>query len=134
MFEKINFKTPPVEAGNLTFFEANRDIPFEIKRVYYLYGVKAGQVRGLHSHKELRQVFIFIHGSCRIMLTDGTNRTETILNSPAEGLYIEKGLWREIHDFSPGAVLVVLASDYFDEKDYIRNYDEYIEYIKENTK
>ena len=129
--KKIKFNTPGVNAGSLVFFEACKDIPFEIKRIYYLYNVPSGQSRGLHAHKNLRQVFICIHGSCTVMLTDGNTRIETKLSDPAEGLYVEKGLWREIYDFSPDAVMVVIASEYYDEDDYIREYDQYLSYTKE---
>ena len=128
---KIKFNHKNLDAGSLVFFEACRDVSFEIKRVYYLYGVPEGQKRGLHAHKELRQVFICIHGSCSVMLTNGNERIEVRLNNPSEGLYVERGLWREIYDFSPDAVMVVLASEYFDEQDYIRNYDDYLTYISQ---
>ena len=128
---KIKFKSHSAETGELAFFEANRDIPFEIKRIYYLYNIKHRQTRGHHAHKELRQVFICIHGSCKVMLTNGSERIDVLLNDPTEGLYIEKGLWREIYDFSHDAVMVVLASDYYDEQDYIRDYDTYLEYLNQ---
>lgn len=129
----IKFNHKETHAGSLVFFEAHREIPFDIKRIYYLYGVETEQKRGLHAHKELLQVFIPIHGSCTVMLTDGTERMETRLDNPSEGLFVRKGLWREIYDFSPEAVMMVLASDYYDEQDYIRNYSDYLNYVKRSA-
>jgi len=119
------------ETGKLVFLEATRDIPFEIKRVYYLYSIDEGKSRGFHAHKNLKQVYICIHGKCEVLLDDGKEKTVVILDDPSEGLYIGNVIWREIYNFSSDAVLLVLASDYFDEQDYIRSYGDFIKYLEE---
>ena len=127
---KIQFPTHSNETGSLSFLEANRHIPFDIRRIYYIYDVAAGARRGFHAHKELRQVLFCIHGSCKLLLDDGHEKETLSLTSPSEGIMLEGVIWREMFDFSPGAVLLVLASEYYDEEDYIRNYDEFQQYIK----
>lgn len=117
--------------GALTFLESTRDIPFEIKRVYYIYDVAEGARRGFHAHKKLQQVLICVHGSCTILLDDGTEKREAVLSAPGEGLYVGPGVWREMYNFSPGAVLLVLASDFYDEGDYIREYSAFLNYMRE---
>ncbi|NLV16851.1 MAG: WxcM-like domain-containing protein [Syntrophomonadaceae bacterium] len=112
--------------GSLTAIEGLRDIPFEIKRVYYIYAVAEGARRGFHAHHELRQVLICVHGSCKVLLDDGVTKAVVVLEDPGQGLYIGRMVWREMFDFSPDAVLLVLASDYYDEEDYIRSYDEFL--------
>ena len=101
----------------------------EIKRVYYMYDTLEGVRRGFHAHKCLEQILICIHGSCKILMDDGNEKVEVPLDKPYEGLYISNAIWREMFDFSPDAVLMVLASEYYDESDYIRNYDEFLKYI-----
>ena len=111
--------------GNLTFIEGERHVPFEIKRVYYLYDVPGGATRGGHAHKELEQFIIAASGSFDVVL-DGVFKRKTYqLNRSYHGLYIPKMVWREIVNFSSGAVCVVLASTHYDESDYYRDYDEY---------
>ena len=116
--------------GNLTFIETNRHIPFEIKRVYYLYDVPGGAERGGHAHKELQQLIIAISGSFDIHLSDGFSKKTVHLNRSYKGLYVCPMIWREISNFSSGAVCMVLASNYYDEKDYYRNYDLFIDNVK----
>ena len=122
------------DTGALTFLEAERDIPFPIKRVYYIYGVKDGARRGFHSHKELEQALICIHGSCKILLDDGQEKKTVELSDPSVGLYVGKKIWREMFDFSEDAVLLVLASEYYTEADYIRNYSDFLNYVGGNEK
>jgi len=117
------------ERGQLVAVEGKKTIPFEVKRVYYIYDTLPGVRRGFHAHRNLEQVLICVHGSCKILLDDGHERTEVVLNKPYEGLYIANDTWREMYDFSDGAVLLVLASEYYDEIDYIRNYDEFLEMV-----
>lgn len=117
------------DRGQLVALEEHREIPFRIRRVYYMYDTAGGVVRGLHAHKKLEQVLICIHGSCRIRLDDGCEQTIVPLEHPCEGLYIANDIWREMFDFSPGAVLMVLASELYDEGDYIRDYDEFLRFI-----
>ena len=127
---KFKFHKRGNETGELVFLEACKDIPFEIKRVYYIYGVKKGERRGFHAHKELRQALICIHGSCKVMLDDGKEKIDILLNDPTEGLLVDINTWREMYDFSDDAVLLVLASEYYTEADYIRSYEDFMRYMK----
>ena len=110
--------------------EEFKDIPFTIKRVYYMYDTIAGVVRGKHAHKSLEQILVCIHGSCKIRLDNGRETKIIPLEKPYEGLYVSNAMWREMYDFSPDAVLMVLASELYDEQDYIRDYDEFLEFIQ----
>lgn len=118
------------ERGQLISLEEFNDIPFRIKRVYFMYDTLEGVVRGHHAHKTLEQILVCIHGSCKIRLDNGTESKIIPLEKPYEGLYIPCNMWREMFDFSPDAVLLVFASELYDESDYIRNYEEFKEYIK----
>lgn len=120
--------------GNLTFVEANRHIPFDIQRVYYLYDVPGGAARGGHAHKALHQFFIAMSGSFDIHLDDGYARKTIHLNRSYNGLYVCPMIWREIDNFSSGSVCMVLASDYYDESDYYREYDLFIDAVKKVAK
>lgn len=117
--------------GNLTVAEHPASIPFGIKRVYYLYDVPAGEERGGHAHKQLQQLIIAVSGSFDVIIDDGNNRRTVSLNRPFAGLHIRPGIWRELNNFSSGAVCLVLASEHYDEEDYIREYNDFIQYIKE---
>lgn len=130
--KKIQFPTYQNETGTLSFFEAERHIPFDIRRVYYIYDVQGNSRRGFHAHRALEQVLLCIHGSCKILLDNGKEKETVLLDKPNEGLIVENPIWREMYDFSPGAVLLVMASQYYDEADYIRDYDEFLAYLKEN--
>ena len=130
--KKIQFPTYQNETGTLSFFEAERHIPFDIRRVYYIYDVQGDSRRGFHAHRALEQVLLCIHGSCKILLDNGKEQETVLLDKPNEGLIVENPIWREMYDFSPGAVLLVMASQYYDEADYIRDYDEFLAYLKEN--
>lgn len=118
------------DRGQLVALEELKDIPFDIKRVYYMYDTGAGVTRGYHAHKNLKQILICVHGSCRIRMDNGKEQETVLLDKPYEGLYVDNVVWREMFDFSPDAVLMVLASEYYDESDYIRNYEEFLEYLK----
>jgi len=122
------------DRGTLIALEQMINVPFEIKRVYYMYNAVPGVRRGFHAHKQLKQILVCVKGSCKILLDDGTEKVEVCLDEPNKGLIIESHLWREMFDFSDDAVLMVLASELYDEADYIRNYEEFIEYVKENQK
>ncbi len=113
--------------GNLTFVESNRHIPFDIRRVYYLYDVPGGAERGGHAHKALHQMIIAMSGSFDIHLDDGFGRKTIHLNRSYTGLYVCPMIWREIDNFSSGAVCMVLASDFYDESDYYRDYAQFLE-------
>lgn len=114
------------ESGNITVLENNIDIPFDVKRVYYLYDVPMGSERGGHGHYELEQFIIAASGSFTFQLNDGVNTKEVFLNDPSKALYIKPGIWREIKDFSSGSICLVLASQEYNENDYIRNYDDFL--------
>ena len=113
--------------GNLTFIEEKEHIPFPIRRVYYLYDVPGGESRGGHAHKDLEQFIIAANGSFDVLLDDGENKERYHLNRSYYGLYIPNMVWRELDNFSSGSVCLVLASNLFDEEDYIRNYDNFKE-------
>ncbi|WP_347489327.1 FdtA/QdtA family cupin domain-containing protein [Desulfoscipio sp. XC116] len=126
----IKFRLHSDIRGGLIAVEQLKDIPFEIKRIYYIFDVTEGTRRGFHAHKKLRQVMFCPHGSCKIMLDDGTEKAEVLLDSPDKGLLVNSNIWREIFDFSQGTVLMVLASDYYNECDYIRDYGEFLSSLK----
>ena len=118
------------EVGYLIALEENKNIPFEIKRIYYNYFVPKGIKRGGHSHKNLEQVLICLHGSILIRITDGGEEKKIKLNNPSEGLYIGPNIWRDMFDYNYNTVLLVLASDFYNEHDYIRNYDDFLRHVK----
>lgn len=122
----LKFKKIKDKYGNLTPIEGKYDIPFDIKRVYYISGVENGCVRGFHAHKKLHQVLICLNGTVKIRVKTPDAEEIYCLEKNDEGLYIGKLVWREMFDFSEDAVLLVLASEYYDEDDYIRNFDFYV--------
>ena len=126
---KYVFQQHGDQRGQLVALEEHKDIPFEIKRVYYMYDTGKGVTRGQHAHKSLEQILICIHGSCKLMLDNGKEKKIVSLEKPYEGLYISNNIWREMYDFSSDAVLMVLASDVYKEEDYIRNYDEFLKFV-----
>ncbi|HFD7561522.1 TPA: FdtA/QdtA family cupin domain-containing protein [Providencia rettgeri] len=125
----IEFRTLGDDRGSLVSLEQNKNIPFDVKRIYYIFGTKKGVSRGFHAHKNLQQVAICVKGSCRFILDDGHSKEEITLNSPNIGLHINSYVWREMHDFSEDCVLIVLASELYDESDYIRDYQVFLENI-----
>ncbi|KHT20418.1 MULTISPECIES: sugar 3,4-ketoisomerase [Pectobacterium] len=130
---RINFlqlQTHGDERGSLVALEKGKNIPFEIKRVYYMFNTKEEVRRGFHAHRQLKQVVIAVRGSCRFLLDDGVEKISVLLDNPAQGLLIESFMWREMYDFSDDCVLMVLADSLYDESDYIRNYDEFISMTK----
>ncbi len=127
---KYMFQQHGDERGQLVALEEFKDIPFQIKRVYYMYDTGEGVHRGFHAHKCLEQILICIHGSCKVLLDNGIEKKIVSLEKPYEGLYIANHMWREMYDFSSDAVLMVLASEYYDESDYIRDYEQFMEMIK----
>lgn len=117
------------DRGQLIALEEYNDIPFEIKRVYYMYDTKEGVRRGFHAHKNLEQILVCVHGSCDVLLDNGREKKIISLEKPYEGLYVPNDMWREMYNFSEDAVLLVLASDIYREEDYIRDYDKFLEFI-----
>ncbi|PKH55674.1 dTDP-6-deoxy-3,4-keto-hexulose isomerase [Shewanella sp. Choline-02u-19] len=126
----IDFKSLGDKRGGLVALEAHKDIPFDIKRVYYISGTDSGVARGFHAHKQLKQVAICITGRCKFIMDDGVQKQEVVMNNQTKGILIDKMQWHEMHDFSHDCVLLVLASDCYEESDYIRNYDEFIQLAK----
>lgn len=126
---KYAFQQHGDERGQLVALEEFKDIPFEIKRVYYMYDTGKGVRRGYHAHKNLEQILICIHGKCKILLDNGEEKKIVNLEKPYEGLYVANNMWREMFDFSEDAVLMVLASEYYDESDYIRDYEKFLEFV-----
>jgi len=121
----VNFPKVTDQRGNLSFIEENHQIPFKIKRVYYLYDVPSGATRGGHAHKELHQVVIALSGSFDVILDDGLRRRSFFLNRPHYGLYIPPRIWRELENFSSNSVALSLVSEIYDESDYVRDYDDF---------
>ena len=130
----VKYAFPPHgdDRGQLVAIEEMKDIPFEVKRVYYIYDTLEGVRRGFHAHQNLEQILVCVHGSCKILLDDGKEKEEVLLDKPYEGLYIANNIWREMFDFSPGAVLLVLASSLYDESDYIRDYEEFLKFVNQS--
>ena len=126
---KYVFQPHGDKRGQLVALEEFVDIPFKIKRVYYMYDTASDAARGRHAHKSLEQILICIHGTCKVKLDNGTEQKIVPLERPYEGLYIANDMWREMYDFSDDAVLMVLASNIYDESDYIRDYTEFLKYI-----
>lgn len=114
--------------GNLSVVENGKDVPFSVKRVYYLYDVPGGESRGGHAHKGLKQLIVAVSGSFSVTIDDGENKKTIELNRPYQGLLVVPGIWRTLDNFSSGSVCLVLASEKYDEEDYIRDYDDFIKY------
>ncbi len=126
----IDLSKVHTEQGNITVAENGKGIPFDVKRVYYLYDVPGGEIRGGHAHFELEQLIIAASGSFDVILDDGTFRKRVTINRPNLALHVVPGLWRELDNFSSGSICMVLASHKFLEKDYIRNYNEFVDFKK----
>lgn len=126
----IDFKSMGDARGSLIALEKEHNVPFDIKRVYYIFDTTDGVRRGFHAHKNLKQLAICVKGSCKFLLDDGTDKNIYDLNKPTKGLYIEGLVWREMFDFSPDCVLMVLADAYYDEADYIRDYKIFLDVVK----
>lgn len=118
-------------AGNITPISSNLEIPFQIKRVYYLYDIPGGETRGGHAHKRLYQLMVAASGSFDVLLDNGISKRKVMLNRPNTGLIIVPGIWRELSNFSSGSVSLVLASLLYDESDYIREYKQFLKYKNE---
>ncbi|WP_419769427.1 MAG: sugar 3,4-ketoisomerase [Candidatus Marinarcus sp.] len=128
-YHLIDFKTLGDDRGSLIAIEEGYNAPFDIKRVYYIFDTKKGIERGFHAHINLKQIAIAVKGSCTFVLDNGKQKEEIELNSPNQGLYIDGLIWREMKNFSLDCVLVVIASEHYDESDYIRDYNQFLEEV-----
>ena len=129
-YQLIKFPVHGDHTGSLVVLEKGEDFPFDIRRVYYIWGTDKDAVRGKHAHRKLEQVIVCTSGSCDFILDDGRERETIHLDNPTEGLHIKNNIWREFTNFSPDCVVMVLASEHYDESDYIRNYDDFLESVK----
>jgi dTDP-4-dehydrorhamnose 3,5-epimerase-like enzyme len=129
-YELIDFQVKGDETGSLVAIEGMRNIPFEVKRVYYIYGTTSSAVRGKHAHRNLQQLIFCPVGSCEFTLDDGVSRRVVRLQRPNQGLYIKSSIWREFSGFSHDCVVMVLASDVYNESDYIRDYQEFLRELR----
>ncbi|MBE0369278.1 sugar 3,4-ketoisomerase [Pseudoalteromonas aurantia] len=129
MFELFNFDPKGDSRGSLISLEVGKEIPFDIKRIYYIYATKAGESRGFHAHKALKQVIFTVSGACDLVLDNGSVRQTIKLDSPEKGVLVDGVVWREMHNFTSDCVLMVLASEEYDESDYLRDYDEFLRWI-----
>lgn len=125
----LKFNAIGDERGSLISLEQNKNIPFDIKRMYYIFDTKSDVRRGFHAHRNLQQVLICVSGSCKILVDNGSEKEVISLKSPDEGLLISGLVWREMFDFSADCVLVVLANEFYNEKDYIRNYKTFLKEV-----
>ena len=127
----INFKSLGDERGSLIAIEAEKSVPFEVRRVYYIFGTNEGVERGFHAHRNLNQVAVAVTGSCEIVLDDGEYKTSVLLNSAQKGVLIGPGMWRVMRNFNSDCVLLVLADQHYEEADYIRDYKEFKEWVNQ---
>ena len=128
-YELIDLKVMGDSRGKLVALEGMRNVPFEIKRVYWIYDTLPEQERGFHSHKNIEQIAVAMDGACEFVFDDGKTQETVLLNSPDKGLYIGTNLWHWMKNFSYGCKLMILASDYYDEKEYTRNYDDFLKEV-----
>ena len=129
-YKVLNFNVHSDKRGNLISLADNKEIPFKIKRIYYTLNMPNKAIRGGHAHKRLDEVMVCLHGSCDFVLDDGKEKITITLDRPNKGLYIKANVWRDFRNFSPDCVVILIASDYYDTEDYIRDYDEYLKSIK----
>lgn len=129
-YKLVDFKTLGDDRGSLIAIEEGYNAPFDIKRVYYIFNTKENVERGFHAHINLKQICITVKGSCTFILDNGEKKEEIELSNPNQGLFIEGLIWREMKNFSEDCVLVVLASEHYDESDYIRDYDKFLEEVE----
>lgn len=130
MYRVINFKDLGDERGKLVVIEGGKDIPFDIKRAFYIYGSDSTVVRGQHANRDSEFILVNVAGTSKVMITDGTDKEIVNLDKPMKAVYIPKMMWKEMYDFSSDSVLLVLANTHYDGKEYIRDYDEYVEIMK----
>jgi len=132
-YRLIDFEILEDERGALIAIEEGNNAPFKIKRMYYIFNTKKGVKRGFHAHKNLKQLCIVVKGKCTFTLDNGIKKEDIILDNPNQGLYIENLIWRKMKDFSSDCILIVLASELYDEDDYIRDYNQFLEAVKNDS-
>lgn len=132
--KRYSFQQHGDDRGMLVALEELKDIPFSVRRIYYIYDTLAGVRRGFHAHKNLKQILVCVKGSCKLHLDNGFETEEVLLDKPYEGIYLDNNIWREMYDFSEDAVLLVLASEYYDEADYIRDYQKFLDFVNAGGK
>ncbi|WP_297828664.1 FdtA/QdtA family cupin domain-containing protein [uncultured Desulfovibrio sp.] len=130
MYKLLNFAVHGDHSGNLVALEKGVDYVFDVLRIYYIWGTEKNAIRGKHAHNKLKQLIVCLSGSCDFTLDNGSDRQVFHLESPTQGLYVEDFVWREFTNFSGDCIVMVLASEHYDETDYIRNYDKFLELIK----
>jgi len=130
MYKLVDFTIHGDHAGNLVALEKGTEFFFDVMRIYYIWGTERNAIRGKHAHRKLKQLIVCLSGSCDFTLDDGVNRQTFYLASPTQGLYVEDFVWREFTNFSKDCIVMVLASEHYDTTDYIRDYDEFLEYTK----
>jgi dTDP-4-dehydrorhamnose 3,5-epimerase-like enzyme len=131
--KEVDFQEFGDDRGHLVVMEGATSIPFEIKRIYYIYDTKKGISRGFHAHHKLKQVLVAVRGSCEMHLDNGTEKEVIVLKEPSKAIVIDTFIWREMHNFSENCVLLCLASGHYDEDDYIRCYDEFLQTVAEKN-
>ena len=131
MYKILNFKDLGDERGKLVVIEGGIDIPFEIARAFYIYGSDSTVIRGQHANIKSEFIIVNVAGTSKVMITDGTKKEIVKLDKPMKAVYIPKMMWKEMYDFSPDSVLLVLANTHYDGKEYIRDYDEYLKIMKQ---
>lgn len=129
MYDLLNFKVRGDHTGNLVALVKGSDFPFDIKRVYYIWGTDKEAIRGKHAHRKLEQVIVCTSGNCDFILDNGKEKTTVHLDNPAQGLHIKGNIWREFTNFSSDCVVMVLASEHYDESDYIRDYRRFLQEV-----
>ena len=134
IYDMVNFSSHNDHEGCLVALESGEDFHFEVKRVYYIWGTKKDITRGKHAHNKLEQLIICLSGSCDFILDDGSERVKVHLDDPTKGLYLKHSIWREFTNFSKDCVVMVLASEHYDEKDYIRDYQEFLKKVHKDKK
>lgn len=133
LYKFLDFPVFADPDGCLVPLEVGQHIPFSIERVYYIWGTQREAIRGRHAHRKLEQVIVCMAGSCQFILDDGARRERVLLDTPTRGLYLRHNIWREFTNFSPDCVIMVLASEHYDESDYIRDYDEFVREVRAGT-
>jgi len=132
-YKVIDFEIHPDERGKLTSLSSNKEIPFEIKRLYYTWDMPKEAIRGGHAHRNLDEVVICLHGFCDFVLDDGKETLTIHLDQPNKGIYIPAHLWRDFRNFSSDCVVILIASDYFHPEDHVKDYNEFLELIKKDS-